>query len=215
MPILTEKAVERACFVKDGEVFVAEFGTRAIGIARVTAACSSGANKIGNTICRQRVVIPTDDSGSLSITVRQTAIANTAFGYPTTLRANCTSDAFLLGRRFLGQAKRSSRVGMNFPDKLLCFIKPRFQAPRTEAQHARNRSRCFPANLAFCHDSPSPISEILVVQAFSALSRRLRANIEFNGTILPLKLIDDTFVLTALELVPAEFFVRANFVGTA
>jgi hypothetical protein len=96
MPVLTEKAVEGACLVKDGEVFVAIFGTGAVSVTGVTATCPCRANKIGDAVSRQRVVIPTDDSVPFSVSMRQTAIAHATSRNATTLRANSANYAIAI-----------------------------------------------------------------------------------------------------------------------
>jgi hypothetical protein len=57
-PILTEKTVEGAPVVKDGQVFESIFRTRGISILRIAGTCPARADPIRYTIGWKPVIIP-------------------------------------------------------------------------------------------------------------------------------------------------------------
>jgi hypothetical protein len=107
MPVLAKQAIERAGFVEDGKVLVAIFRSGSVSILRITSPCPGGTNEVGDTVGRQRVVIPTDDGGSLPVTMWQTAIANPTLRNSATLRANRARNSFRISRWLLWKPKVS------------------------------------------------------------------------------------------------------------
>jgi hypothetical protein len=58
VPVLTEKAVKGACLIEDRKVFIAMFWAWPVGIAGKTCSRSSWTHPLGNTIGRERVIVP-------------------------------------------------------------------------------------------------------------------------------------------------------------
>jgi hypothetical protein len=58
LPVLAEKAIERARLIKYGQVFKTAFWTGTIGKFGITNSSATGADPIRNAVCGQTIVIP-------------------------------------------------------------------------------------------------------------------------------------------------------------
>ena len=85
LPVLTEQAVEGACLIEDGQVFISELRSLAVAEIRVTHFGSGGADPISHTISGEGVIIPANiaavGSGAtqrLALIGSQSAVARTS-----------------------------------------------------------------------------------------------------------------------------------------
>jgi len=60
VPVLTEKAVEGAALIEDGQILVAAFGSWRIGKLRIAVPGAAGTDPVGHAVGGQGIIIPAD-----------------------------------------------------------------------------------------------------------------------------------------------------------
>ena len=164
MPVLAEKTVKIATLIEDGEVLVSEFRTVSVGEARIARSCAAGADPVGNTVGRKRIVVKRDGGYVATARLRTqtptTVLVTTAEPYSTlwydaSVGAEVTGYTVLRLRRSRWQPETASQLTTPLRYAPQHILRMLTNAVSTETHSVRDKDAAPATATANSHRPPS------------------------------------------------------------
>jgi len=164
MPVLAKKTVKVATLIENGEVLVAEFRTISVSEARIAYSCATGADPVGNTVGRERIVVKGDGSDIATPRPRtQTpttvlippAKPCSTLGYNASVRAEVTGCSALRPRRSRRKSEAASQLTTPLRYSVQNILRMLTNAVSAETHSVRNKNAVLATATANSHRPPS------------------------------------------------------------